>query len=148
MLSYWLSLSKIGREVVAKFEEHGIVNIKVTVTGTDKYVKSSEFPVTESTPAITGSTVPIVAKENTEEAIEHANDAVELLKNFLAHQDDSIELTIDEEEMIDRGWFSHFDFKIKYGFSDGEWELSTTSVPKKEIKKKKTKIRVNKRKKK
>ena len=122
--------------------EKNHIEFDISVTATPRLGKPQnfEFSSDNSGAEITGSTIPIVAKENVEEAKSIAEKIINLIKKVYPPSKDKIEILVEEEEEIDRGWFSHSEVNIKLPFDGGTWQFETKSVPKKVKRTKKTKI--------
>lgn len=116
--------------------------IEVTATPVGGQPNTQIFPYSTESATISGSTVPQVAGEQPDTAIQVAAQFLDNLKgNYSAEKYDLV-VEVDEEEEIDRGWFTHADVGGGIDFDSGKWEARIKGTPKKVKKKKKTTVRI------
>lgn len=110
--------------------------IEVLATPIGKKPIRSEFPISTATPTISGETVPLVA-DNPEEKYPLVNKFIDSLKDQFDPDKHTIVFKITEEEVEDKGWFSHFDFGAEFNFEKGNYGIKVKGTSPKKTKRKK-----------
>jgi len=114
--------------------------IEVTATPVGGAPITNTFPYSTETATVTGSTVPQVAGRQNDTAVQAASKLLDNLKlNYDPEKYDFV-IEVNEEEEVNKGWFSHMDVTGGIDFEGGKWEASIKGTPKKIRKKKKTTI--------
>jgi hypothetical protein len=119
--------------------------IVVTIAPKSENQRVLEFPFSTESNTVSGSTVPSVAKTETEQAIGLATKLIDYLKDTFVAGEQKLVIKLTEEEKIDRGWFSHMDLSLggKFEFPDGSWEAKIKGTPLKEKRTKETRMEVS-----
>jgi len=125
------------------YDDGPIIEITATPTGGKPEIKT--FAFSTSSQAISGETVPYVAKSERDKAIEITTMFIDNIKDSYKAAEHKIVVKMKEEEKIDRGWFSHMDLSLGggLGFDGGTWEGKVKGLPRKESRTKETIIEVS-----
>jgi len=116
--------------------------IEVTATPVGGQPSTQVFPYSTESTRVSGSTVPQVAGERPGTAIQVAAQFLDDLKGRYNAEKYDLVVEVDEEEEVDRGWFSHTDVGGGIDFESGKWEAKIKGTPKKVKKTKKTIVRI------
>ncbi len=124
-----------------KYEDEPIIEVTATPIGGKP--NTQIFPYSTDVATISASTVPQVEREQPDTAIKFALQFLKNLKDEYSAERHDLVVEVDEEEEVDRGWFTHMDFGGGIDFNCGKWEAKIKGTPKKVKKKKKTTVRVS-----
>jgi hypothetical protein len=116
--------------------------IEVTATPIGGGPKTLNFPLSTESATVSGSTVPMVAGEEPDKAVQFATVFLDHIKEKYSAEEYNLVVKFSEKEEIDRGWFSHVDVGGGIDFEGGKWEAKIKGTPKKITRKKETTIRI------
>lgn len=120
-----------------------VVEVITTVTG--EAPEKWEFPITTVSKEISGTTVPKVAKQETDKKVELVTAFLDHIKENYKAEEHELVVKFTEKEETDRDWFTHIDFSLggAINFDGGTWEGKVKGTPKKEKRTKESTIRVS-----
>jgi hypothetical protein len=118
--------------------------IEVTATPVRGMPITRNYSLYDSSGEIAIENVPGLVSSNQEEAVKLATLFLDHIKQNYSSTGHELYVKVEEEEEIDRGWFSHIDLDLGGGidFEGGRLDAKVKGTPKKEKRKKKTTIRV------
>jgi len=116
--------------------------IEVTTTPVGGPPSTQVFPYSTESTTGSGSTVPQVAGEQPDTAIQVAVQFLDNLKGKYSAEKYDLVVEVNEEEEVDRGWFTHTNVGGGIDFECGKREAKIKGIPKKVKRKKKTTVRI------
>ena len=116
--------------------------IEVTATPIGGVPQTATFPLSTESTTISGSTVPMVAGNEPDKAVQLVTVFLDHIKERYSAEEYDLVIKFNETEEIDRGWFSHMDLGGGFDFEGGKLEAKIKGTPKKIKKSKETTIRV------
>ena len=116
--------------------------IEVTATPIGGVPQTATFPLSTESTTISGSTVPMVAGNEPDKAVQLVTVFLDHIKERYSAEEYDLVVKFNETEESDRGWFSHMDLGGGFDFEGGKLEAKIKGTPKKIKKSKETTIRV------
>jgi hypothetical protein len=105
------------------------VILSVTATPLDGKPIIKDYPITTESGIISRETVPIVSGNNANQVI--VQSMLDSLKEQFNANEQKLVVKYREKEVIDNGWFTHFDMSFGLGLDKGKIDAKVVGTPKK-----------------
>lgn len=103
--------------------------LSVTATPLDGKPITRDYPITTESGIISGETVPLVSRNNANQEI--VQSMLDSLKDQFNANEQKFVVKYTDKEVIDNGWFTHFDMGFGLGLDNGKIDAKVVGTPKK-----------------